>query len=162
MEHNGYPAEHNGYPAEHNGYPWLTGISARDTCVSKKRFQPPLEDEVWAVMHLHTDADCQYIKRREKKSMNGKQSECILLSVECWVTHQKSWYDFPNALLDLYYILKVPQWQITFKRLHYHPEGGKLNRRSGLRGEDNGRINEGNSLYLNLNPTCRVEPGINR
>ena len=36
-EHNGYPAEHNGYPAEHNGYPGLTGVGARDTCVSKKR-----------------------------------------------------------------------------------------------------------------------------
>ena len=35
-EHNGYPVEHNGYPAEHNGYPGLTGVGARDTCVSKK------------------------------------------------------------------------------------------------------------------------------
>ena len=35
-EHNGYPAEHSGYPAEHNGYPGLTGVGARDTCVSKK------------------------------------------------------------------------------------------------------------------------------
>ena len=36
-EHNGYPAEHNGYPAENNGYPGLTGVGARDTCVSKNR-----------------------------------------------------------------------------------------------------------------------------
>ena len=36
-EHNGYPAEHNGYPAEHNGYPGLTGVGARDTCVSKNK-----------------------------------------------------------------------------------------------------------------------------
>ena len=35
MEHNGYPAEHNGYPAEHNGYPGLSGVGARDTCMSK-------------------------------------------------------------------------------------------------------------------------------
>ena len=27
--------EHNGYPAEHNGYPGLSGVGARDTCVSK-------------------------------------------------------------------------------------------------------------------------------
>ena len=38
MEHNGYPAEHNGYPAEHNGYPGLSGVGARDTCVSKNIF----------------------------------------------------------------------------------------------------------------------------
>ena len=29
--------EHNGYPAEHNGYPGLSGVGARDTCVSKKQ-----------------------------------------------------------------------------------------------------------------------------
>ena len=36
--HNGYPAVHNGYPAVHNGYLGLTGVGARDTCLTKNEY----------------------------------------------------------------------------------------------------------------------------